>query len=222
MVRVKICGITNLEDALVSVNCGCDALGFVFYKKSPRYIEPDKARAIIKQLPKNIIKIGIFVNEKEKEIKKAAKLCSLDMLQFHGDELPCFCKRFKDYKVIKAFRISSRTKDNIKQAKFSIDKAVKYKVEKVLKYKTFAYLFDAFVPSKRGGTGKTFDWRLLRGIDKTNRPVFLSGGLSAKNAREAIKIVRPQWLDASSSLEIRPGKKDSNKVKEFIDAVKNG
>ncbi len=203
MVKVKICGITNLEDALVSMDSGCDALGFVFYKKSPRYIEQGKARDIIKRLPKNIIKIGVFVNEREKEIKRIAKLCRLDMLQFHGDESAGFCKRFKGYKIIKAFRIKN-----------GID------FKKVLKYKTFACLFDAFVQSKIGGTGKSFNWELLNDIDKITYPVFLSGGLSVKNVREAIKIVKPEWVDVSSSLEIKPGKKDSNKIKEFISAVK--
>ena len=204
MVKVKICGITNLEDARDSVKAGCNALGFVFYKKSPRYIEPDKAKAIIERLPKNIIKIGVFVNGKEKEIKKVARLCRLDMLQFHGDESPEFCKRFKGYKIIKAFRV----KDKINLSKISI-------------YKTFAYLFDTFVKSRIGGTGKSFNWKLLDALDRISCPVFLSGGLNAKNVKEAIKKVKPAWVDASSSLEIRPGKKDRNKIREFINVVKN-
>lgn len=203
MVRTKICGITNLEDALKSADAGCDALGFVFYKKSPRYIEPEKAKDIILRLPKNVIKIGVFVNAKEKEIRRIAGLCRLDMLQFHGDESPEFCRRFKDYKIIKAFRVKN-----------------KIHLENVLDYKPFAYLFDTFVESKFGGTAKTFDWKMIRHVDGLKRPVFLSGGLNAKNVKKAIKTVRPDWLDVSSSVELRPGKKDGTKVQKFIAAVK--
>lgn len=203
MVKAKICGITNLDDAKVSLEAGCDALGFVFYKKSPRYIAPAVAKKIVSQLPKNAVKIGVFVNEKEKEIKKIAALCKLDMLQFHGDEPPEFCDKFKGYKVIKAFRL-----------KRCFDE------KSVLRYKPFAYLFDTFIKSKVGGTGKKFDWRLIRHINGLKRPVFLSGGLSAKNVLDAIKCVHPDWVDVCSSVELRPGKKNHRKVKEFIKAVK--
>jgi phosphoribosylanthranilate isomerase len=201
--KVKICGITNLEDARDSVKAGCNALGFVFYKKSPRYIKPEKANKIIKELPKNVKKIGVFVNAKEKTIRYIAKICGLDMLQFHGDETPQFCQRFSNYKVIKAFRI----KDKIG-------------LRKILKYKTFAYLFDTFVLEKIGGTGRKFNWNLLRKIDKIKQQIFLSGGLNTRNVKEAIKIVRPGWVDVSSSLELRPGKKNYKKIEEFIGVVK--
>ena len=203
MVKAKICGITNLDDAKVSLGAGCDALGFVFYKKSPRYIAPPLAKEIIVQLPKNILKTGVFVNEKEKEIKKIARLCNLDILQFHGDESPEFCDKFNGYKVKKAFRV-----------KRCLD------AKSVSRYKPFAYLFDTFTKSKAGGTGKRFDWRLIRHINGLKRPVFLSGGLSAKNVEDAIRCVHPDWVDVCSSVEIRPGKKDHRKVKEFIKAVK--
>jgi phosphoribosylanthranilate isomerase len=203
MIKVKICGITNLEDAGDSVKAGCDALGFVFYKRSPRYIKPEKASKIIKELPKNVKKIGVFVNAKEKTIRYIAKLCGLDMLQFHGDESPEFCQRFGNYKIIKAFRI----KDKIE-------------VKKILRYRTFAYLFDTFVPGKIGGTGRKFNWNLLRKIDKIKQQIFLSGGLNTRNTKEAIKVVHPDWVDVSSSVELRPGKKDYKKVSEFIDTVK--
>jgi phosphoribosylanthranilate isomerase len=201
--KVKICGITNLEDARDSVKAGCNALGFVFYKKSPRYIKPEEASKIIKELPKNVKKIGVFVNAKEKTISHIAKLCGLDMLQFHGDETPQFCQRSSNYKVIKAFRIKNK-----------ID------LRKILKYKTFAYLFDTFVLEKIGGTGRKFNWNLLSKIDKIKQQIFLSGGLNTRNVKEAIKIVHPDWVDASSSLELRPGKKDYRKVRKFIVVVK--
>lgn len=203
MVKVKICGITNLEDAGGAAGSGCDALGFVFYKKSPRYISPERAGDIIRGLPPHIIKIGVFVNAREKTIRRIAKLCNLDMLQFHGDESPEFCERFRNYKIIKAFRI-----------RHGID------IKNVSSYKTFAYLFDTFIRSKSGGTGKSFNWKLIRHIRDLKRPIFLSGGLTAKNVKLAIKTARPHWVDVSSSVEIKPGKKAHKKVKEFIKAAK--
>jgi len=203
MVKIKICGITNAEDAQAAVDVGCDALGFMFYKKSPRYISPDKAKEIADQLPNRIIKIGVFVNAKEEQVRRIAKLCGLNMLQFHGNESPEFCSKFKDFKVIKAFRIKD-----------------KVDLDKVLRYKTFAYLFDAFVKSKLGGTGRQFKWKLL--TDKTNikQPIFLSGGLNSGNVVRAIKTVHPEWVDASSSLEKSPGKKDIVKLTNFVKTAK--
>jgi len=203
MVKVKICGITNLEDALNSADAGCDALGFVFYKQSPRYITPEKASKIIRHLPPHILKIGVFVDGQEKTIRRVAKLCRLDMLQFHGEESPGFCARFADYKIIRAFRVKK-----------------KVDVKDILKYNTFAYLFDTFIKSKRGGTGRKFDWNLVADMDGIGHAVFLSGGLTAKNVKEALEIVRPDWVDVSSSVEIKPGKKEHKKVSEFIEAVK--
>jgi phosphoribosylanthranilate isomerase len=203
MVKVKICGITNLEDALVSVDAGCDALGFVFYKRSSRYIAPEKAKYIIQRLPKNIIKIGVFVNAKEKTIKRIAKFCGLDILQLHGNESAKFCNKFDGYKIIKVFRVKNK-----------ID------LGRILKYRTSAYLFDTFVESKMGGTGRSFDWELLRYLDDIKQPFFLSGGLNEKNVLRAIKTVRPKWIDVSSSLEINPGKKNYKKIRNFIQLIK--
>ncbi|MFA6216571.1 MAG: phosphoribosylanthranilate isomerase [Candidatus Omnitrophota bacterium] len=203
MVKVKICGITNVADARVSVKAGCDAIGFVFYKKSPRYISPYEAAGIIKQLPEHTLTMGVFVNAREKTIRRIARLCSLSVLQFHGNESAEFCARFKDYKVIKAFRI-----------KHKLDEA------KIARYKTSAYLFDTYVASKVGGTGKRFDWKLIRHLRDLKRPIFLSGGLTAKNVLEAVKVARPDWVDVSSSLEISPGKKDHAKVTAFIRSIR--
>lgn len=201
--KAKVCGITNIDDAKASVEAGCDALGFVFYKKSPRYIAPEKAKEIIIQLPKNVIKVGVFVNSKEKTIKHIARVCRLDILQFHGDETPEFCARFGNYKIIKAFRV----KDGLD-------------LESILRYNPFAYLFDTFVKSKVGGTGKPFNWRLIRHLNGIKRPIFLSGGLNERNVRRAIESVRPEWVDVSSSVEIMPGKKNHQKVRDFIKAAK--
>ncbi|KPK96852.1 MAG: hypothetical protein AMJ95_12055 [Omnitrophica WOR_2 bacterium SM23_72] len=204
MVKVKICGITNLEDAKAAINAGCDALGFVFYRKSRRYILPFRARGIIRVLDKNILKVGVFVDAQEKTIKNIANSCALDILQFHGKETPAFCLKFPGFKVIKAFRVKHRIG-----------------LADLLKYKTFGYLFDTFVDSQPGGTGRTFDWSLLKFSSKIKKPVFLSGGLNKRNVRKAIRIVRPEWVDVSSSVESKPGKKDSKKVREFIKAAKD-
>ncbi len=200
MVKVKICGITNQEDALSAVASGCNGLGFVFYKKSPRYICPGKAQAIISALPSKIIKIGVFVNSGEKFIKKIARECSLDMLQFHGRQTPEFCRRFGGYKVVKSFRIKDK-----------ID------LRQVLRYRVCAYLFDTFSSASFGGTGKVFNWAVLaKDLAGINKPVFLAGGLNEKNVKAAVKKIKPEWVDASSRLEIKPGKKDQLKVKRFI------
>lgn len=207
MVKVKICGITNLEDAQAAVRFGASAVGFLFFKESRRYVSPRKARDIISCLPKDILKVGVFVNGKEKDIHWAADFCKLDILQFHGDESPKFCERFSNYKVIKALRL--KRKRDLKAA---------------LRYNNsvFAFLFDAYTKVGRGGTGEQFDWELLtdREEEGITLPVFLAGGLTDKNVSEAIEIARPDWVDVSSSVEARPGKKDSDKVEKFIKAVR--
>ena len=203
MVKVKVCGITNLEDAVRSIQAGCDALGFVFYKKSSRYITPEQACQIIKQLPPHIIKMGVFANARENNVKRIAKLCKLDVLQFHGNESPEFCSKFKNRRIIKAFRVKD-----------------KMELSDILKYKPFAYLFDTFVESKMGGTGKKFDWKLIRHICDIKQPIFLSGGLTESNVRKAIEYIKPDWVDVSSSVEASPGKKDHRKVRNFIRTVK--
>ncbi len=200
MVKVKLCGITNLEDALASFLYGADAIGFVFYKKSSRYISPQKAANISAILPKRILRVGVFVDEKAEKVKEAARACHLDMLQFHGNESPAYCRKFKGYKVIKAFRVDKRIAP-----------------DEVRRYKTYAYLFDTYSKSKPGGTGEKFNWKLLAQTAKMKRIVFLSGGLNSGNVQKAVKLLKPDWVDASSFLESKPGKKDHRKIKEFID-----
>jgi len=199
MIKVKICGITNLEDALAALFSGANALGFVFYKKSPRYISPLKARNISRILPKKISRVGVFVDEDARTVKKLARFCGLDMLQFHGRETPAYCRKFKGYKVIKAFLV-----------KKELDLA------KISEYKGCAWLFDTYTKGSSGGTGKKFNWNLLRNAVKMKHPVFLSGGLTARNVGRAIKLLKPDWVDASSALESMPGKKDHKKIKRFI------
>ncbi|MFA5177692.1 MAG: phosphoribosylanthranilate isomerase [Candidatus Omnitrophota bacterium] len=203
MVKVKICGVTNLEDALAALFSGADAIGFVFYKNSPRFIEPLKARNISRILPKKILRAGVFVNAPGIKVKQAAKLCNLDILQFHGDESPGYCGQFPGYKVVKAFKVAGK-----------IDLA------KIKKYKTYGYLFDAFSKNQAGGTGKNFNWNLLKNIDKISGQVFLAGGLNSRNVKSAVKRLHPDWVDASSSLESRPGKKDHKKIQQFVKSAK--
>jgi len=199
MVKVKICGITNLEDALYAINQGADALGFVFYKKSQRYIKPEKAMAIIRQLPKFVKKVGVFVNAREVTIRRIARNLKLDTLQFHGNESEGFCYRFRDFKLIKAFRVWN-----------------KIILRDLSKYDVWAYLFDTFAKNKFGGTGKSFDWQALNCLRNLKKTIFLSGGLNPQNVRKALEVFPANWVDASSALERYPGKKDPEKVKRFI------
>jgi phosphoribosylanthranilate isomerase len=205
-VKVKICGITNLEDARDAVKAGADALGFVFYRASPRYVYPAAAARIIRQLPKGVKKIGVFVNARPATIKRYARLCGLDMVQLHGDETPAACGRCAPLPVIKAFRVRG-----------SFDPGL------LAGYRTFGFLFDAFVPGIPGGTGKPFAWHLLKAAlaHSARERIFLSGGLNAGNIRKAIRSVHPEWVDASSSLESGPGKKDRRKMEGFVRAAKH-
>ncbi|MDD5077543.1 MAG: phosphoribosylanthranilate isomerase [Candidatus Omnitrophica bacterium] len=205
MVKVKVCGITNLEDALASFISGADAVGFVFYRKSPRRISPEDAAKISLILPKNIMRAGVFVDEKAGKVKKIAASCGLDILQFHGNETPAYCRKFKGFKVVKAFRLG--TPEDLKG---------------VNRYKAWGYLFDASCGASFGGSGKKFNWKILAQAGKINAVVFVSGGLNPGNVSGAIKTLRPDWVDASSSLEYFPGRKDLRKVASFIKAAKRG
>ena len=203
MVKVKICGITNLEDALASWFAGADALGFVFYKKSPRNISLNQAQNISRILPKKILRVGVFVDENISTVKRIARACHLDMLQFHGHESSAYCQKFKGYKIIKAFRIGTPGD-----------------LDKISKYKTFAYLFDSFSNTQFGGTGNKFHWKILAQSARIEPIIFVSGGLTAGNVRQAVKLLKPDWVDVSSSLELRPGKKNHQKIRKFIQAIK--
>ncbi|MFC1592613.1 phosphoribosylanthranilate isomerase [Candidatus Omnitrophota bacterium] len=203
MVKVKICGITNLKDALYSARQGADALGFMFYKKSPRYIKPEHAGKIIRQLPKSVKKVGVFVNARESTVRKIAKDLKLDILQFHGDESSDFCRRFPGFKVIKAFRVKDKISPNA-----------------LAGYDVWAFLFDAYAKNKFGGTGKKFNWPALKGLQELKKIIFLAGGLNQHNIAKALRTFSVGWADASSCLEKYPGKKDLFKVKKFIENAK--
>ena len=203
MTLVKICGITNLEDALAAVAAGADALGFNFYKPSPRYITPQEARAIIEQLPESVLTVGVFVNEELKDVRKIAKEAGLRALQLHGDETPEYCRELDDYYLIKTFAVSDT---------FDIQATQGYKVE--------AVMLDTKHNKLRGGTGQVFDWSVAQRASETIPKLFLAGGLSPENVENAVKIVRPFAVDACSALEDRPGKKNHERMRVFINTVR--
>lgn len=205
MTKVKICGITNLEDALVSAKFGADALGFNFYEKSPRRIAPEKAREIIEQLPEKILKVGVFVNEDLEKVIEIAGKAKLDALQLHGEETPEYAKELKaktNLEIIKAFRVSPD-----------------FKPEDVLQYKTDAILLDAYNPKAHGGTGETFDWEIAKKVQEIFPKMYLAGGLSQDNIANAILRVKPFAVDSCSCLEFEKGKKDRVKLINFISNV---
>jgi len=204
MVRVKVCGITNLEDALSAAAAGVDALGFVFYRPSPRYIPPQEARLICQKLPPFVFCVGVFVDAEFEFVRETVAECRLDAVQFHGEESPEYCRKAAEYtKVIKAFRIREAA-DLVQLSDYGMVRA---------------FLLDAFVPGKPGGTGQSFDWRLARQA-KTYGPIILAGGIRPENVREAILAAEPYAVDVSSGVELSPGKKDLVKLRELVFRVR--
>jgi phosphoribosylanthranilate isomerase len=206
MVRVKICGITNLEDALMAVDAGADALGFNFYRRSARFIAPRDARRIIERLPETVMSVGIFVNEESPEmLTRMADEACVAAVQLHGDESAEYCRalaqpeRFR----IKALRVHQD-----------------FKPETASAYETEAILLDAFDQEARGGTGHTIDWERARKTRELVPKLFLAGGLSPENIVEAINIVQPYGVDACSGLECAPGRKDAARVRDFIERAR--
>jgi len=201
MIKIKICGITNLEDALAAAAAGADALGFNFYKKSPRCIEPQKAAEIIEQLPPFIVPVGIFVNEREDRIREILAATGIQAVQFHGDESPEFCQRFGG-RVIKAFQV--KDKESLKN---------------MAHYRVGAFLLDSYRDDVRGGTGVAFDWHLAV-VAKTFGKVILAGGLTPENVAEAVKLVQPYGVDVAGGVEKEKGVKDHAMLKKFITEVR--
>ena len=199
--RVKICGITNLEDALCAVFEGADALGFVFYEGSPRYIRPEKAGEIISALPPFVTTVGLFVNAGSEIIQQTMQTAGLGVVQLHGDETPEDCC-LDMYPVIKAVRV--RDADSLADTG---------------SYNVSALLLDAWNDQHYGGTGESFDWQLAKKL--TGRtPLILAGGLRPENVAGAIRVVNPYAVDVSSGVEKSPGNKDHDKVRQFIQQVK--
>jgi phosphoribosylanthranilate isomerase len=204
MTLIKICGITNLDDALAAVAMGADALGFNFYKPSPRYITPQHAREIIEQLPDSLLTVGVFVNEESNAVRAIAHEARLRALQLHGDESPAYCSELAtDFYVIKTFAVSDT---------FDIQASHAYEVE--------AIMLDTKHNSLRGGTGRVFDWSVAWQAALTIPNLYLAGGLSPENVENAIKTVRPYAVDACSALEDRPGKKNHERMRVFVNTVR--
>ena len=199
---VKICGITNLGDAQAAVEARADALGFVFYEKSPRFLTISAAAAIAEQMPGFVMRVGVFVNALRETVIRAAGECGLNLLQFHGSEPPEYCSQF-GLMNMKAFRM--RDAGTLKE---------------MAKYQTNAWLLDAYSPEKPGGTGEQFNWDLALEAQAWGRPIFLAGGLTPENVAEAVRRARPYGVDVSGGVEAAPGKKDHAKVKAFIQAAK--
>ncbi len=202
MVRVKICGITNVKDARTAARLGADALGFNFFRGSPRYIRPERARAIIAALPPFVVNVGVFVDEEPERILELCAQCHLDAVQMHGDEAPRLVHAVTGLRRIKALRIAD-ARD----------------VALCRRYRVDAYLLDARVPGEYGGTGKTFNWELAREAAAFG-PVILAGGLTPENVGEAIAAAQPYAVDAASGIERAPGEKDRDRMAEFIRRAK--
>jgi phosphoribosylanthranilate isomerase len=200
--QVKICGITNEEDALFAASCDAEALGFIFYPPSQRYIKPEEARKIISVLPKEIVKVGVFVNENAAQIKRVMEYCGLDMVQLHGDELPEFCREFPADRIIKAVEL--KNEDDLNHA---------------LDYDVAVLLVDNRHAGLYGGTGRKANWKLACRI-KNKKPLILSGGLNEENIAEAMQTVAPAALDINSGVESEPGKKDHAKLARIFDIIR--
>jgi phosphoribosylanthranilate isomerase len=201
MTLVKICGITTLADAMVAVEAGADALGFNFYRPSPRYIRPENAREIIDRLPESILKVGVFVNEDVESVARIATEANLSAVQLHGDESPEYCHKLAGQYVVKVFRAG----DGVDVETYGVD----------------AIMLDTKDDLLRGGTGRVFDWSIAQRTNDSTPKLFLAGGLSPENVAEAITTVRPYAVDACSSLEESPGRKDHTRVRAFVKAVRS-
>jgi phosphoribosylanthranilate isomerase len=203
MIQIKICGITNLDDALGAVDAGADALGFVFYPKSPRAVSRNTAATIVARLPESITPVGVFVDEDQQFVRETLQQCSLRIAQLHGAESADYCATL-GFPVIKGLRI--RTLPD---------------AETLAGYHILAFLLDAFVAGVPGGTGSRLDWDLVSTIHAPH-PVILAGGLTPENVGEAIHRVRPHAVDVSSGVERGPRRKDPAKMKAFVMSARAG
>jgi len=202
IVKVKICGLTNYEDAAAAIDHGADMLGFNFYPGSPRYINPRDAAGIIKKLPASVDIVGVFVNLPIEQIREISDDCELNWIQLHGDETPEMCDSFDslNLKTIKALRIRNEAD-----------------ICRIGDYYTDAILLDAYHPDKYGGTGATFDWNIIGNIEKR---VFLAGGINPDNAAKAAGL-GVYGIDVCSGVEAEPGKKDHEKMKDLFENIEH-
>jgi phosphoribosylanthranilate isomerase len=202
MTQIKICGITSRTDALSAAACGADALGFIFYEASPRHVTPETARTICCDLPKRVVRVGVFVNEDASKVMKIVDFCGLDLIQLHGEEPPHYCRWFPAERIIKAVSFQGYG-----------DPAVH------ADYAVRAILLDHREAGRYGGTGKQSDWSLAGHI-KALYPLILAGGLHEGNIEEALRIVAPDAVDLNSGVEQSPGKKDPEKVGRIIEIIR--
>lgn len=199
--RIKICGITSVDDGIVAAQCGADAIGLVFYQKSRRYVTVEQAVEIVRALPPFVSVVGLFVDASDELIQSVLDTVPLSLLQFHGNESEADCSRW-GIRYLKAFRVRP-------------DVPVEVMVEPYVT--ASGYLLDSYRPGEVGGTGESFDWELIPGV--LNKPVVLAGGLSPDNISQAINRVRPYGVDVSSGVERQPGIKDHDRIKAFIKAA---
>jgi phosphoribosylanthranilate isomerase len=203
MIPVKICGITNQENALYASQCGASALGFIFYPPSPRYVKPEDAKIIVSALPDTVVRVGVFVNEQPEEVARVMEYCALDMIQLHGDETPDYCRQFPASRIIKAVTLNN-------------DDDVDY----ACRFDAAAILVDSRSDGLYGGTGKKSNWELAHRVGN-KKPLILSGGLNAENIAEAIEKAAPAALDVNSGVEVSPGIKDHIKIECLFAVIRN-
>ena len=205
MTFIKICGITNLDDAVAAVAAGADALGFNFYKPSPRYVTPQTTREIVEHLPSTILTVGVFVNEESPQsLKNIASEAGVTAFQLHGDESPGYCRELADRYVIKTLSVSGD-----------------FDMERVQDYEVNAIMLDTKHNSLRGGTGRVFDWSIAQEVNRVVPKLFLAGGLAPENIAEAIELVRPFAVDACSALEDIPGIKNHERMRAFVELARS-
>ena len=204
LTRVKICGITRIEDALTAIRLGANAIGFIFWDKSARYIDPKEARKIVMALPPFVTVVGVYVNPSSEWVEETYSIAGLNLLQFHGDELPEFCSQFP-LPYIKAVRIRSGIDLLQYAAQYSSSNGL---------------LLDSYVEGVPGGTGRTFEWSLIP--ENLSLPLILSGGLHPENVCAAIRKAKPWAVDVSSGVEITKGIKDADKIAAFMTGVRDG
>ncbi|HUJ38933.1 MAG TPA: phosphoribosylanthranilate isomerase [Candidatus Acidoferrales bacterium] len=204
MFRVKICGITNWPDARRAIEAGCDAIGFNFFPRSPRYIAPQDAALIRRRMPREIAAVGVFVDLSPAVVAQMAHTVPLDFAQLHGDERPAAARTVgRSVPVIKAFRVGPR-----------------FRAERVARFPAAAFLLDGAPPNGRlrGGAGRAFDWSFALAASQFG-PIVLAGGLTPENVAQAIRIAHPSAVDVASGVERSPGRKDPRKLRAFLDAV---
>ncbi len=204
MTLVKVCGITNLDDALASERAGAGALGFNFYRGSPRYLSPGEARLIIEHLPETILCVGVFVDEDlSTTVARMAGEAGVSAVQLHGDESPAYCQALEGLTVIKALRVGPE-----------------FSPQDALRYGKAVILLDAYCPQARGGTGQQFDWSLARRTRELVGKLYLAGGLTPENVAGAIAAVRPYAIDVCSGVESSPGKKNHARMRALINVAR--